>query len=261
MTSLDAYRNLYNIEGKVVLVAGGTGGIGSAISEGLAAYGATVVICGRNGAKAEALAAQIEAGGGQAWGAALDILDFEAARSFAAQAVERFGALDVLINSAGTHVDTPAENYAEADWDRVLNLNLKAAFFLSQAVAQVQIPRGGGKHIHISSVRSQLGIHRGYIAYCSSRGGMNMMIKQLATEWAKHNITVNGIAPTFTRTELVKDYLEDPDFYNPLVARIPLGRICEPIDLAAMAIYLSAPASDFVTGQIIFADGGVTATQ
>jgi gluconate 5-dehydrogenase len=110
-------------------------------------------------------------------------------------------------------------------------------------------------------VRSQLGIPRGYIAYCSGRGGMNMMIKQLATEWAKHGITVNGIAPTFTRTELVKDYLEDPDFYNPLVARIPLGRICEPIDLAAMAIYLSAPASDFVTGQIIFADGGVTATQ
>lgn len=261
MTSFDAYRDLYNVEGKVALVAGGTGGIGSAISEGLAAYGATVVICARNGAKAESLAAQIEAAGGQAWGAALDILDFEAVRSFAAQVVERFGALDVLINAAGTHVDTPAENYAEADWDRVLDLNLKAAFFLSQAVAQVQIPRGGGKQIHISSVRSQLGIHRGYVAYCSSRGGMNMMIKQLATEWAKHGITVNGIAPTFTRTELVKDYLEDPDFYNPLVARIPLGRICEPIDLAAMAIYLSAPASDFVTGQIIFADGGVTATQ
>jgi gluconate 5-dehydrogenase len=227
----------------------------------LAAYGATVVICARNRARAEELASQIEEAGGQAWGAALDILDFEAVRSFADQVVERFGALDVLINAAGTHVDTPAERYAEADWDRVLDLNLKAAFFLSQAVAQVQIPRGGGKHIHISSVRSQLGIHRGYVAYCSSRGGMNMMIKQLATEWAKHGITVNGIAPTFTRTELVKEYLEDPSFYNPLVARIPLGRICEPIDLAAMAIYLSAPASDFITGQIIFADGGVTATQ
>jgi NAD(P)-dependent dehydrogenase (short-subunit alcohol dehydrogenase family) len=261
MTSLDAYRNLYNIEGKVALVAGGTGGIGSAISEGLAAYGATVVLCCRDGAAAEALAAQIEAAGGRAWGASLDILDFEAVRHFADQVVERFGALDVLINAVGTHVDTPAEDYAEADWDRVLDLNLKAAFFLSQAVARVQIPRGGGKHIHISSVRSQLGIHRGYVAYCSSRGGMNLMIKQLATEWAKHGITVNGIAPTFTRTELVKDYLEDPDFYNPLVARIPLGRICEPIDLAAMAIYLSAPASDFVTGQIIFADGGLTATQ
>lgn len=261
MVSFDVYRNLYNIEGKVALVAGGTGGIGSAICEGLAAFGATVVICGRNGTRAEALAAQIQAAGGQAWGASLDILDFEAVRRFAVQVMERFGALDVLINAAGTHVDTSAEDYAEADWDRVLDLNLKAAFFLSQAVARVQIPRGGGKHIHVSSVRSLLGIHRGYVAYCSSRGGMNMMIKQLATEWAQHGITVNGIAPTFTRTELVKGYLEDPDFYNPLVARIPLGRICEPIDLAAMAIYLSAPASDFVTGQIVFVDGGVTATQ
>jgi gluconate 5-dehydrogenase len=261
MNSFDTYRNLYQLDGKVALVAGGTGGIGSAISEALAAFGATVVVFGRNGAKAEALAAQIEAAGGKAWGASLDILDFEAVRRFVGQVAERFGALDVLVNSAGTHVDTPAEDYAEADWDRVLGLNLKAAFFLSQAVAQVQIPRRGGKHIHISSVRSLLGIRRGYVAYCSSRGGMNMMIKQLATEWAKYGITVNGIAPTFTRTELVRDYLEDPEFYNPLVARIPLGRICEPCDLAALAVYLAAPASDFITGQIVFADGGVTATQ
>ena len=261
MTSFETYRNLYKLDGKVALITGGAGGIGSAISEALAAFGATVVLCGRNGAKAEALAAQIEAAGGKAWGASLDILDFEAVGRFVGQVVKRFGALDVLVNSAGTHVDTPAEDYAEADWDRVLDLNLKAAFFLSQAVARVQIPGGGGKHIHISSVRSQLGIHRGYVAYCSSRGGMNMMIKQLATEWAQYGITVNGIAPTFTRTELVKDYLEDPEFYNPLVARIPLGRICEPRDLAALAVYLAAPASDFITGQIIFADGGVTATQ
>ena len=261
MTSLDAYRDLFTLSGQVAMVAGGAGGIGSAISEGLAAFGATVVVCGRTGAKAEAQAARIEAAGGQAWGVELDIGDVAQVGRFAAQVVERFGGLDVLVNSVGTHVDTPAEDYAEEDWDRVLDLNLKGAFFLSQAVARVQIPRGGGKHIHISSVRSLLGIHRGYVAYCSSRGGMNLMIKQLATEWVKIIETDNGIAPTFTRTDLVKDYLEDPDFYNPLVARIPLGRICEPKDLAAMAIYLASPASDFVTGQIIFADGGLTATQ
>jgi NAD(P)-dependent dehydrogenase (short-subunit alcohol dehydrogenase family) len=261
VTSFEIYRSLYKIDGKVALVAGGAGGIGSAISEALAAFGATVVLCGRNGAKAEALAAHIESAGGRAWGASLDILDFEEVARFVDQVVERLGALDVLVNAAGTHVDTPAVDYAEADWDRVLDLNLKAAFFLSQAVARVQIPRDGGKHIHISSVRGLLGIRRGYVAYCSSRGGMNMMIKQLATEWAKYNITVNGIAPTFTRTELVEDYLEDPEFYNPLVARIPLGRICEPRDLAALAVYLAAPASDFITGQVIVADGGVTATQ
>jgi NAD(P)-dependent dehydrogenase (short-subunit alcohol dehydrogenase family) len=261
MVTFEAYRELFNLKGKVAMVAGGAGGIGSAVSEGLAAFGATVAVCGRTGAKALALAAGIEASGGQAWGAELDVRDFEAVHGFVDQILEQFGRLDVLVNCVGTHKEAPAENYAEEDWDRVLGLNLKAAFFLSQAVARAQIPREGGKHIHISSVRSLLGIRRGYAAYCSSKAGLNLMIKQLATEWAKYGITVNGIAPTFTRTELVKDYLEDPDFYDPLVARIPLGRICEPMDLAAMAIYLAAPASDYITGQIIFADGGVTATQ
>ena len=261
MSSLENYRSLYKLGGKVAVVAGGAGGIGKAISEALAAFGATVVVADVNREAASALAAEIEAAGGSAWGAGLNALDIPGTQQFMAGVVERSGRLDVLVNCVGTHREAPAEEYTEADWDWVVNLNLKAAFFLSQAAAKVQIPQGGGKHIHITSVRSLLGIHRGYVAYCASKGGLNLMVKQLATEWAKYNITVNGIAPTFTRTELVKDYLEDPDFYNPLVARIPLGRICEPMDLAALAIYLSAPASDFVTGQIIFADGGVTASQ
>jgi len=261
MTSLETYRDLYKLDGKVALVAGGAGGIGSAICEGLAAFGATVVVADIDGGKARALASGIKADGGQAWGGELNASDIPGTQQFMAEVVERSGSLNILVNCIGTHKEAPAEEYTEADWDRVVDLNLKAAFFLSQAVAKVQIPQGGGKHIHITSVRSLLGIHRGYIAYCSSKGGMNLMVKQLATEWAKYDITVNGIAPTFTRTDLVKQYLEDPDFYNPLVARIPLGRICEPSDLAALAIYLAAPASDFITGQIIFADGGVTATQ
>ena len=261
MASFETYRDLYHMDGKVALVAGGAGGIGSAICEGLAAFGATVVICGRTGAKCEALAGEIKAVGGRAWGAELDILDVERVRQFVSDVVDRFARVDVLINCVGTHIETPAEEYTEEDWDHILDVNLKAAFFLSQAVGRVQIAQGGGKQIHISSVRSLLALRRGYISYCSSKGGMNLMIKQLATEWAKYNITVNGIAPTFTRTDLVKKYLEDPNFYNPLIARIPLGRVCEPVDLAAMAIYLSAPASDFITGQIIFADGGLTATQ
>lgn len=261
MASLETYRDLYNLEGKVALVAGGAGGIGTAISEGLAAFGATVLVAGRTQAKAEKVAADIVAAGGRAEGLYLDATDIPGTRQIVADLGQRYGNIHILVNCVGGHKEAPAEEYTEEDWDRVVDLNLKAAFFLSQAVARVQIPNGGGKHIHISSVRSLLGIRRGYIAYCASKGGLNLMVKQLATEWAKYGITVNGIAPTFTRTELVKAYLEDPDFYNPLVARIPLGRICEPMDLAALAIYLAAPASDFINGQIIFADGGLTATQ
>ncbi len=261
MVPLNTYLNRYKLDDKVALVAGGAGGIGSAVCEGLAAFGTQVIVGDYFEGKAKQLAAKITADGGKAWGMKLNVLDVEATHQFVNRIAQRFGKIDILVNAVGTHIEAPAEEYREEDWDRVMNLNLKAAFFLSQAVATVQIPYKEGKHIHVSSVRSFLGIHRGYVAYCASKGGLNMMIKQLATEWAKYGITVNGIAPTFTRTELVKDYLEDPDFYNPLVARIPLGRICEPEDLAALTIFLAAPASDFITGQIIFADGGVTATQ
>lgn len=261
MGSMEEYQALFNLNGKIAIVTGGAGGIGSAICEGLAAFGATVVVCGRTGVKAEKLAAGINGGGGQAWGVELDILNLEHIRQFVTEVASRYGRVDVLVNCVGTQIEAPAEDYKEEDWDQVFRVNLKSAFFLSQAVAREQIPKGGGKHIHISSVRSLLGIHRGYIAYCTSKGGMNLMIKQLATEWAKHKITVNGIAPTFIRTELVKQYLQDPNFYDPLVARIPLGRVGEPLDLAGLALYLSSPAADFITGQIIYADGGVTACQ
>ena len=258
---MNAYRKLFELDGKIALVAGGGGDIGKSVSKALAAFGATVVVAGRTGAKAEKVAADIIADGGNAWGSELDLVNIKQVKEFVPDIVSRYGSVDIMINCVGTQIEAPAEEYTEEDWDRIFDVNLKSAFFLSQAVAKVQIANGGGKQIHFSSVRSQLGINRGYAGYCTSKGGMNLMIKQLATEWAKHNICVNGIAPTFTRTELVKPYLDDPEFYNPLVARIPLGRIAEPIDLAGLAVFLSAQAGEFITGQIIFADGGVTASQ
>lgn len=261
MSIFDPYTNLYKMDGKVAVIAGGGGGIGKAVSAGLAASGFTVVVADICQETAIATAAEIEAAGGKAWGSALDALNIPVTHRFMAETAERAGRLDVLVNCVGTHKEAPAEEYAEADWDRVFDVNLKAAFYLSQAAAKIQIPRGGGKHIHITSVRSLLGIRRGYVAYCASKGGLNLMIKQLATEWAKYNITVNGIAPTFTRTELVKEYLEDPNFVKPLIERIPLGRICEPLDVAALAVFLASSASDFISGQNIMLDGGLTATQ
>ena len=261
MEIFEQYRKLYDLSGKVALVAGGAGGIGSAICEGLAAFGAHVVVCARTRSKVDALAERIAQAGGKVVGRELDITDIRAVRELINETAKSMGGIDILVNCVGTHKEAPAVDYEEDDWDRIIDVNLKYAFFLSQAVARVQIPKGRGKQIHVSSVRSLLGIRRGYVSYCSSKGGMNLMVKQLATEWAGHGITVNAIAPTFTRTELVRKYLDDPDFYNPLVARIPLGRVCEPLDLAGLALYLASPAADFITGQIIFADGGLTACQ
>ncbi len=258
---MDKYRSLFNLDGKVALVVGGGGDIGKAISEGLASFGATVVVCGRTLGKAQAVADGIVVAGGKASSAKLDVLDVKGVGCCVDDIVAQHGHVDILVNCVGTQIEAPAEEYKEEDWDRIFAVNLKSAFFLSQSVAKHQISGGGGKHIHVTSVRSALGIRRGFIGYCASKGGMNMMVKQLASEWAKYNICVNGIAPTFTRTELVRPYLDDPQFYNPLIARIPMGRIAETLDLAGLAIYLAASASDFTTGQIVYVDGGVTACQ
>ena len=167
-----------------------------------------------------------------------------------------------MVNAAGTHIEQPAHELNMDTWDTVLGVNLRGAFVLSQAVSRSMIANDkDGSHIHITSVRSNLGIRRGYAAYCASKGGLGILIKQLASEWAQYGIRVNGIAPTFTRTPLVEDYLNDPDFYNALVQRIPLGRVCETRDLAGIAVFLASDASAFITGQNIFVDGGVTATQ
>lgn len=265
MADLQMYRDLYKLDGKVALVAGGAGGIGSAICQGLAGFGAKIVIADIAPKKeeAEAQIKDLQAAGAEGWFFGMDVRDVPSLDALVADITKQVGTPDILINCVGTHTEAPAIEYSEKDWDRIFTINLKGAFFLSQAVAKAQMARGGvGKHVHITSVRSHLALaHRGYVSYVASKGGLGLMIKQLAVEWAEKGITVNGIAPTFTRTDLVKKYLEDPSFYNPLVARIPLGRVCEPMDIAGLAIFLSSPASDFINGQNIFIDGGLTACQ
>ena len=178
------------------------------------------------------------------------------------ETVDLYGKVDIMINCVGMHIEKPAEEYSLVDWDLINDVNLRGAFLLSQATGKQMIVQGsGGKQIHLTSVRSLLGIRRGYVSYCTTKGGLNMLVKQLATEWAKHNITVNAIAPTFIRTDLVKHYLEDREFYTSLVSRIPLGRVGEPLDVAGATLFLAAPAGDFVTGHVLLVDGGVTATQ
>jgi NAD(P)-dependent dehydrogenase (short-subunit alcohol dehydrogenase family) len=258
-----ALSGLFDLAGKVAYLPGGYGGIGEAMAWGLAQRGARIAVSGRDRRKAQALAARLEGAGHEALGLALDatrIKDIE--RSVAAVA-KRFGTVDILVNCIGTHIEEPITVVTEANFDKVYAVNLKAAMFLAQAVAKRQIAAGrGGKQIHLLSVRAQLGLrNRGYSAYCSTKGGLAMLVKQHAMELAPHRITVNGIAPTFVYTEMIRHVMENLKFRRQLLARIPLGRIADPKDVVGAALFFAAPASDFVTGQILYVDGGITASQ
>ena len=256
------YQRLFSLEGKVAFVAGGGGAIGAEMARACADYGAKVAIADLSIDTASKVADELAGTGAKTTGVAVNITDVDSTAEAVAQAEAALGPLDIMINAAGIHIEQPAEEYDIASWDKVLAVNLKGGFILSQAAARSMIARGsGGSIIHVTSVRSGLGIRRGYASYVASKGGLALLIKQLATEWAQHQIRVNGIAPTFTRTPLVTDYLNDPAFYNALVERIPMGRVCETEDLAGIALFLASDASSFITGQNIFVDGGVTATQ
>jgi NAD(P)-dependent dehydrogenase (short-subunit alcohol dehydrogenase family) len=260
--SFGKYAGAFRLDGKVVFVAGGVGGIGAEIARAAASQGARIVIADRLAEQTVQAAAQLEAEGAQAVGVTIDVRTPASVAAGIAAAEEKLGPLDVMVNCVGTHIEEAAEDVTLEAWNTVVGLNLTGAFILSQAAARSLIAHEkGGSIMHITSVRSALGIHRGYAAYCASKGGLAILIKQLATEWAKYNIRVNGIAPTFTRTPLVDKYLNDPVFYGDLVKRIPLGRVCEPTDLGGIAVFLAADASAFITGQNIFVDGGVTACQ
>lgn len=248
---------MIRFDGKTALVTGGYGGIGAAVCRGLADLGAKVAVAGHNAKKAEACADAI---GGYA--APFDALSVTDTRRMTDDVAAHFGRIDILVNCVGLNQEAKAEEFDEERWDHVVDANLKSAMFQAQAAARHQIAQGGGKQVHIGSVRTKLGLRgRGYAAYCAAKGGLAILCKQLAAEWAPHRINVNVVAPTFVRTDLVAHMLADPNFYSALVGRIPLGRIAEPEDVRNAVLFFASSASDFVTGQTLYLDGGITATQ
>jgi NAD(P)-dependent dehydrogenase (short-subunit alcohol dehydrogenase family) len=247
-------NKLFRLDGKVALVPGGYGGLGEAVSRSLAAVSEK---------KAVALADALNADGYDTHGFGFDALSVKQINALVDQAVAHFGRLDILVNCVGLNREEKAGQITEENFDYVYSANLKSALFLAQAAANHMIRQGqGGKQVHLGSVRTLLGLRgRGYAAYCAAKGGLGTMCKQLAAEWASHKINVNVLAPTFVRTEQVAAMLSDPEFYSALTARIPLGRVAEPDEVMHAVLFFVSAASDFVTGQTLYLDGGITATQ
>jgi len=253
----------FRLDGKVALVTGGYGGIGGAVSRGLADMGARIAVAGHDGEKAAAFATVLQELGADALGAAFDVLSVADTERMVDQVANHFGRLDILVNCVGLNREEKAGEVTEAGFDHVLDVNLKGAIFQAQAAARHMIRQGtGGKQVHIGSVRTLLALRgRGYAAYCASKGGLAILCKQLAAEWGPHQINVNVVAPTFVQTQQVAHMLADQAFYNALVARIPLGRIASLDDVKNAVLFFVSSASDFITGQTLYLDGGITATQ
>ena len=255
----------FRLDGRVAVVGGGSGGIGVRTCGALAAVGADVAIVGRSSARLDEACAAVQASGGRGLVIAADMTSPQEADRVVDQTVETFGRVDVVVNGIGGGAGTalhPAEQYPDSEWRRILDLNLTTALYLSQSAARSMIAAGsGGSILNISSVRGQLGIDAGYSAYVAAKGALDALTRQHATEWAKHQIRVNAIAPTFVRTAQAASLLADQQFYDRLVSRIPLRRIADPDDLVGAILFFCSDASSFVTGQILTLDGGLTATQ
>ena len=218
-----------------------------------------MAVSGRDEGKAAALAAQLQQAGHQAMGLAMDAHSVADIRTAVDAVAEEFGGLDVLVNCVGMQREQALLDVTEETFDEMLQVNLKSAMFLAQAAARHQIAgKRGGAQVHLLSVRAQLGLRgRGYSAYCATKGGLVMLIRQHASELATHHITVNGIAPTVVRTEMARHWLENPDTRAQVLGRIPLGRVADPSDVAGAAVFFASPAASFVTGQVLYIDGGM----
>jgi gluconate 5-dehydrogenase len=256
---------IFSLDGRVALIPGGGGAIGSALAEALATTGARVAVSGRTPETLEAAVARVEAAGSEAIGISADATVEADADRMVAQTFERFGRLDIVINAVGGGAGAvlhPAEAYPRDAWDWIMELNVRSTIVPTMAAVRSMIDVGrGGAVLNISSVRADLGINAGYSAYVAAKGAIASLTRQWATEWARYGIRVNAIQPTFVDTPQVATLLADPAFKAGIVSRIPLGRVGETTDLIGPAVFLCSDAASFITGQILGIDGGLTATQ
>lgn len=255
----DYVKTMFDLKDKVAIITGGAGALGEAIAIGYATYGATVVVTGRTVSTLAQVVKSIEAVGGKALAVACDVAKEEDVINMVKQTMDTFGRVDILVTVAGLAKRHPAEDFPIEDFQKVMDINVAGTFLPCKHVGKIFKKQGYGKIITISSVRAFAGHPGGYAAYGTSKGAVNLLTMQLATEWAKYNINVNSIAPCICWTPLTQEILEDKKLHDIFMSRIPMGRAAVTQDFIGAAIYLAAPASNFVTGQILCVDGGTIA--
>lgn len=250
--------NLFDLTGKVAVVVGGHGGIGKALALGLADAGADVVVASRSLAPLKEVADEIKAKGKKSLAVSVDIVNEKSVNDMVNSIMKVFPRIDILVNAAGLAIRKPAESFPIDEWQKVMDINTRGTFLCCQAVGRVMVNQHSGKIVNVSSVRGRYGLPVDYAAYCSSKGAVDALTRTLACEWAKYNVLVNAVAPTVVETDLTKLALADPEYAKRMKARIPLGRWALPEDIVGPTLFLASKASDFVTGQIVYVDGGVT---
>lgn len=254
-----SYNKLFDLTGKRALVTGSSQGIGFALARGLASAGAEIIVNGRNTERLQAAAQKLRAGGATVHELGFDVTNAKQA----AAAIDGFeattGAIDILINNAGMQFRTPLEDFPVEQFDAMMQLNINSVFYVGQAVAKHMLGRGAGKIVNICSVQTALA--RPSIApYTASKGAVANLTKGMATDWAKHGLQVNGLAPGYFKTELTSALVADTEFTAWLSTRTPAGRWGDVSELIGAGIFLCSEASSFINGHVLYVDGGITSS-
>jgi NAD(P)-dependent dehydrogenase (short-subunit alcohol dehydrogenase family) len=250
-------ENIFDLSGKVAVVTGASRGLGQYFGRALARAGADLVITSRQLEALGEFKAEVESMGRQALPLALDVRDYDSIQRMVEDAYRYYRKIDVLVNNAGCNVRKPATEVTWDDWNLVLDTNLRGTFFVAQAAAKKMIPRRYGRIINIGSVTSVFG-YAGLAPYCASRGGVKQLTMSLADDWGKDGITVNCLAPGWFKTEQTRVLYEDQEWVDYIIDRIPLKRPGTPSDLEGAIVFLASDASEYLTGQTLLIDGGIS---
>jgi 2-deoxy-D-gluconate 3-dehydrogenase len=245
------------LAGRVALVTGASRGIGRAVALALGAAGAAVACCARSAEQVEATAAEVSGHGGRARGFPLDVTRRSEIDTVVADIGAALGPIDILVNNAGITLDKRSVEVTDEEWDDVLATNLTSTFTLARAVAPGMMEQHRGKIINIGSMYGKIGVPR-YAAYCASKAAVEALTRSLAVEWARHGIQVNCLAPGYVNTDIPREAMADEKLRTLFLSRVPARRIGEPEEVATLAVYLASAASDFMTGQTVYLDGGQT---